>query len=105
MRQKIMTFHINDVEWFAKEFNLTNEEASDKFGGRTPFKCTYIIKGKDGKRREEYLLYDINGTEIDINTLNGYQRGLLWRCDALFFKDVSDIEGVVDYNCKYEENS
>lgn len=97
-----MVFHINDVEWFKKEYGITNEQASVLFGQK-PFECTYIITGKDGGHREQYELYDSEGKKIDTKNLNGYERSILWRCDALFFKDVSDIEGVTSYDCSYEE--
>ena len=73
-------FHIDDLEYFRRiwteESNCTPEQIEDILSGLENFKAVYTLYG-DGKSISRYTLTDAEGNEININDLNGYQRGVI----------------------------
>ena len=97
-------FKIDDFEFFKKLFkkrNLTEEEQNDILGGITQFKAIYTLYGKE-KNIDRYALTDHNGNEINLNDLNGYQKGVVLNdCKEYFnggkyFGNGAEPCGVVD---------
>lgn len=71
-----VTFYIDDL-LFCKEFyNLTDKQMSEMFGDSERFKATLELYG-DNKYPNQYKLTDYTGGKININNLNGYQKGIL----------------------------
>lgn len=99
MRKVIFT--IDDIEYFKRKHNLTNEQTQDIFGNKESFKVIYTIIG-EGKDPDKYTLTDFDGNKININSLNGYQKGIIINdCMAYFmggtYFNNSDCPcGVVD---------
>lgn len=102
-----ITFTINDLEWFRKYYKMSELQFNDIFGNEEPFKCIYVLYGEKKECPDRYELTDLNGNKININDLNGYQKGVVLNdCWAYFTggKYHSDTEepcGVV--NIKEEE--
>lgn len=79
-----VVFTIDDLAWFKKSYNLSEEQMKDVFGDKEPFKATYILYGK-GKTPYRYKLTDAKGNKVNINDLNGYQKGVVLNdCMAYF---------------------
>lgn len=84
-----VTFEIDDKEYFKKVFieenGLTEKAANDIISDMSDsFIAMFIIIG-DGKTPDRYELTDKNGKKIDINSLNGYQKGVVLNdCYAYF---------------------
>lgn len=84
-----VTFHIDDAQYFKGQFkkenpNLTDEEINSILCGQNPFRVIYSLFG-DEKTIDHYELTDYDGKKININNLNGFQRGvILSDCIAYF---------------------
>lgn len=66
------------------------------------FQAVYIVFG-DNKTPSHYILKDWNWNNVDINTLNPYQRGLLHDC-LDFFQGTKGVPwGVIKVNDQYIE--
>lgn len=79
-----VTFYINDLEWFRKFYNLSDKQMEDLFSDTSSFKVIYILYG-DGNNADRFTLTDYDGNKIDINSLNGYQKGVVLNdCWAYF---------------------
>ena len=82
MRKVIFT--IDDIEYFKKKHNLSTEQTKEIFGDKESFKAIYTIIG-EGKDPDKYTLTDFDGNKININSLNGYQKGIIINdCMAYF---------------------
>ncbi len=66
-----MTFYINDVETFKR----IHPEVD--FSDLDPFICTYVLIGYKNHLPERYELYATDGSKLNINDLNGYQRAII----------------------------
>lgn len=63
---------------------MSDLQLKDIFADQEPFKCIYILYG-DKKQPEKYELTDFDGNKININALNGYQKGVVLNdCYAYF---------------------
>ena len=79
-----VTFYIDDLEWFRKYYNLTDKQMEDLFSNSSSFRVIYTLYG-DEKNVEHYTLTDYDGNKICINSLNGFQGGVvLSDCWAYF---------------------
>lgn len=82
-------FEINDREYFKKTFieeeGLTENAANDLISGMgDSFIAIFTLVGKD-TTIDRYELTDKNGKKININSLNGYQKGVVLNdCYAYF---------------------
>lgn len=71
-----VVFNIDDIEYFKRIYKFTNEQAAEIFKDIESFKCIYTIIGQ-GNNPERYELRDLNGIEIQLNSLNAYQKGVV----------------------------
>lgn len=79
-----VVFYIDDLCYFRQEFNLTEAQINNIFNNKVSFKVIYTLYG-EGKNVNKYELTDYNGNKINLNSLNGYQRGVvLSDCMAYF---------------------
>lgn len=79
-----VTFYIDDLEYFRKAYNLTDEQMKNIFPDKDSFKIIYTVFG-EGRYIDRSILTDYNGQKIDRNTLNGFQRGIILNdCLAYF---------------------
>ena len=85
-----VTFIIDDVQFFRKSFKrqnpkLTENQIDELVSDMKPsFKVTFILYG-EGKSIDRYELVDSDGKQININNLNGYQKGVVINdCYAYF---------------------
>ena len=76
-----VTYYIDDVKYLRRSFKeedpgLTQERIDRILAGINGFKAVYTIIG-NGKQPDRYELVDGNGNKMNINDLNGYQRGVV----------------------------
>lgn len=71
-----VTFYIDDLEWFRKSYNLSDKQMEDFFSDTSSFKVIYTLYG-EGNKADRYTLTDYEGNKVDINSLNGYQKGVI----------------------------
>lgn len=82
MRKVIFT--IDDLVWMQKHYNLTDEQMHDIFADNKPFKVIYTLYG-EGNDVDRYTLTDYDGNKVNLNDLNGYQKGVVLNdCMAYF---------------------
>ena len=97
-------FKIDDKEYFRKYFerqNCTEEQIEKILKGIKNFKAIYTLYGEE-KQVDRYELTDYDGNKIDINDLNGYEKGVVLNdCYAYFVggkyhSNASQPYGVVE---------
>lgn len=97
-------FKIDDQEYFRRELekeNCTGEQTENILKGIGIFKAIYTLYG-NGKQVDRYELTDYKGNKININDLNGYEKGVVLNdCYAYFtggryFNNADKPYGVVD---------
>ena len=99
MRKVIFT--IDDLKYFKRNNNLTDMQAREIFGDKESFKVIYVLYGNENNV-DRYELTDHNGNKVNLNHLNGYQRGVVLNdCMAYFnggkyFSNGTEPCGVVD---------
>lgn len=99
MRKVIFT--IDDLAWFKRFYNFTEEQKQDIFCDKESFKVIYTLYG-EGKCIDRYTLTDYDGNKVNLNDLNGYQIGVVLNdCMAYFtggkyHSDTKEPCGVVD---------
>lgn len=80
-------FKIDVQEYFRRELekdNCTGKQAEDILKELGNFKAIYTLYGNK-KQVDRYELTDYEGNKIDINSLNGYEYGVvLGDCHAYF---------------------
>ena len=77
-------FKIDDLAYFQKHYNLTEEQMKDIFSDKESFKVIYTLY-RNGNFIDRYELTDYDGKKININDLNGYERGVVLNdCMAYF---------------------
>lgn len=80
-------FKINDQDYFRKEFEkdgCTRKQTDDLLKGVGNFKAIYTLYG-EGKNVNRYELTDYDENKININDLNGYEKGVVLNdCYAYF---------------------
>ena len=72
-------FKIDDKEYFRRELekeNCTENQIEDILKGLGNFKAIYTLHG-NGKQVDRYELTDQDGNKININDLNGYEKGVV----------------------------
>lgn len=69
-------YYIDDLAYFKKEYALSEENFKDMFSGKTSFRAIYTLIG-DGTGVDRYTLTDYDGEKIPLDSLNGYQRGVV----------------------------
>ena len=84
-----VTFIIDDEKYFRKEFKrqnpqLTENQIDDILSDIVSFKAVLTLYG-ECKSLDRYELTDENGNQMNINNLNGYQKGVIINdCYAYF---------------------
>ena len=91
-----VTFEIDDKAFFKKSLvekdGLTEEKAESILADMDSFICTYSLIG--GKMPDRYELTDRNGQKMNINDLNGYQKGVILNdCYAYYVGGEYDDNG------------
>lgn len=80
-------FKIDDKEYFRRELekeNCTEQQVEYILKNIGNFKAIYTLYG-EGKNVNRYELTDHNGNRININDLNGYEKGVVLNdCCAYF---------------------
>ena len=96
-----VTYTIDDLEYF-RELYKGADNLEEILGCITPFRCEYTLIGEEYEER--YLLL-VEGQEISINELNGYQRGVvLADCQRHFQRKPLESGGEMHTGCiKIEE--
>lgn len=84
LHMRKVTFTIDDLAFFKKYHNLTEEQMKDIFKDKKSFKVIYTLYG-DGKNVDRYELTDYDGNKVNMDDLNGYQKGVVLNdCYAYF---------------------
>lgn len=79
-----VVFTIDDIEYFKRKFKLSDEQVAEFFGEKESFKVIYTITG-NGRNPDKYELTDYDGNKITLDSLNGYQKGVVLNdCMAYF---------------------
>lgn len=82
MRKVIFT--INDLEWFKRCYNLSDDMLKSLSEERNAFKCMFTLIG-EGTTIDRYTLTDGVGNKLNINDLNGFEKGVIINdCYAYF---------------------
>ena len=74
-------FRIDDIEYFRRLFYGRFPNAPEKQIEETlshivlPFRGIFVLKGN--RQPEHYELYNERGENLNINSLNGYQKGIV----------------------------
>ena len=80
-------FKIDDKEYFRRELekdNCIGKQADNILKGLGNFKAIYTLYG-EGNNVDRYELTDYDGNKININDLNGYEKGVVLNdCYAYF---------------------
>lgn len=71
-----ITYHIDDLAYFRKEYALSDEDFNKLFPDNDSFMAIYTLIG-NGKIVDKYELTDYNGEKIPLSSLNGYQKGVI----------------------------
>lgn len=97
-----VTFYIDDIEYFRKRYKdkMTEQQFNELFSDMANFKVIYSLFG-EGENIERYELTDYAGNTVNLNSLNGYQKGIILNdCKAYFegkayFNENDDPCGIV----------
>jgi hypothetical protein len=92
-------YMIRDREYFERSLSECSEQDRNEILSDMGdfWDADFILLGTPGKIPERYVLTDLNGNNISLNSLNGYQRGLvLNECYKHFETGEGDIHGTVE---------
>lgn len=97
-----VTYTIDDLEYFRGLYRGVNN-LEEILSAVTPFRCEYTLIGENYERK--YLLLDPEGNKLNINDLNGYQKGVvLADCQRYFQRKPLESGGEMPIGCiKIEE--
>ena len=75
-------FIIDDEKFLREELKrqspeMVENQIEDIVTGNTPFKAIFTLCSENGNYPDRYELTDFDGNKMNINSLNGYQRGLI----------------------------
>ena len=102
-----VTFKIDDVQFFRKLFKRRNPKLTEKqidelvSDMKPSFKAMFTLYG-NSNFPDRYELTDIDGKQINMNDLNGYQKGcIITDCYAYFegreyFDNADSLCGVIE---------
>lgn len=109
MRKVIFT--IDDLKYFKRSNNLTEMQAREIFGDKESFRVIYVLYGSE-KNVDRYELTDHNGNKVNLNDLNGYQKGVVLNDYMAYFNggkyhgnetepcgvvDIQDMEKITEH--------
>lgn len=111
MSYRKVKYRIDDIQWFQKRYKLSEQKTKEIFSScDDSFKVIYTLIG-NGRTVDRYELTDYDGNKININSLNGYQKGaVLNDCYAHFTGgkyqfDMDEPMGVIEIEeCEVDEN-
>ena len=89
-------FLIDLNKYFTRDFkrqspDITDKEINNLLEGLENWQAIFILTGSDGsKQPDKYSLTDTEGNEININTLNGFQNGVVI-CDCYRFYEGKTV--------------
>lgn len=94
-----VTYYINDHEYMRRQWAGVENLETILSGLPEPFACVYTLIGQDGQRfYEQFRLTDVMGRPMNINDLNGYQRGVVLVAAQRHFEGLdSDMFGIMDF--------
>lgn len=90
-----VAFIINDLEYFRKHYNLTDEQFNSMLADQKPFKAVYTLIGND-KTVDRYILTDMDGNKLYMDDLNGYERGVVLNDCYAYFTGGNYCDGGTD---------
>lgn len=93
---KKITFIINDYEYFKKlyEKQTTPEHLEKILEDVQPFKAVFTVYGRpENHTPDRYALTTENRENLNINDLNGYQKGCVIGDCYRYFEGKRDFEG------------
>lgn len=98
MGRRRVTYYINDKAYMEKLYAGT-ENLNAILEGINPFACIYVLEGQeDSMFPDHYNLTDVFGRPIRMDSLNGYQRGVvLCAADAHYAGRETDMFGIMEF--------
>ena len=92
-----VTYIIDDLEYFKKLYEGENN-LEEILNAINPFRCEYTLIGEEYE--SEYLSMDAEGNKLNIDDLNGYQKGVvLADCQRHFQGKPLDSGGKMPTGC------
>lgn len=91
-----ITFIINDYEYFKRLYkeHTTPEQLGKILEGVQPFKGIFTVCGStESHTPDRYTLTTEDGEKLNINDLNGYQKGCVIGDCYRYFEGKRDFEG------------
>ncbi len=90
-------FVIDDDCYFRQEFKKENPKLTEKqinniLSNATPFRAILTLYGNN-KYPDKYHLTDDDGNKININDLNGYQKGIIISDCHAYFEGRTSFNG------------
>ncbi len=98
-------FKINNKEYFRKELEkdgCTEKQAENILKDIKNFKAIYTLYG-NGENADRYTLTDYDGNKININDLNGYEKGVVLN-DCFAYFTGGKYHSNIDKPCGVVEN-
>lgn len=88
-----VTFVIDDIEYFRNLYKdqLTEKQFNEIKNDLKSFKAVYTLIGNQNPDR--YILTTPEGDKLNINDLNGYQRGCVLNDCHAYYNGKRDFEG------------
>lgn len=71
-----VVFTIDDLEYFKEKFNISDEAFKRIFEDEESFRAIYTLLGDD-RNPNQYELTDFEGNTIFLDSLNGYEKGVI----------------------------
>lgn len=71
-----VVFTIDDLAYFQHKWNLTDDQMRAIFPEKESFRAVYTLYG-NGHNAERYELSDQDGNKIALDSLNGYEKGII----------------------------
>lgn len=100
---KIILYNLNDKQYFIdllKRENATEQAITEIIGDKEYFTAIYTLYGYEANGSiyiDRYELTDNNGQQISINSLNGYERGIIINeCFKHFYGHKADLHGTFE---------
>ena len=85
-----VTYHIDDIEYLREKYSVPEEIIESIDNGFVAI-LTFI---GEGMFPDKYIMTNKDGTPININSLNGYQKGCIYN-DLGFDIGLEDVNGVL----------
>ena len=109
---KRCTYHINDTEYMRRMYEDV-PNIDEILSDLDPFICKYTLFIEDtngGSHPTRFELTDADGNKLDINTLNGYQKGVvLGSCYQNFIDGTTEPFGAMQIDtfkeARHEKNT